>query len=182
MTYLFAVLFFVVSIIARSIPHIPNMAPIGALALWSGAYLPKRWGWMLPIAAMFLSDWAQGFYSWKLMVVVYGSFALYSFIGWSLRVRQDPLRFVTATIGASTAFFLVTNFAVWSFSNWYPHSTSGLLWAYTLGLPFFRNTLLGDLGYTVLLFGAYQFVVTHSSVARISYSHVLKNSRVEVVS
>ena len=54
---------------------------------------------------------------------------------------------------------MVTNYAVWQFSPWYEKSLAGLLESYTLALPFFRNTLLGDLFYSAVLFGAYEAVV-----------------------
>lgn len=53
---------------------------------------------------------------------------------------------------ASFVFFLVSNFGVWLY--WYPHTIDGLLKCYLLALPFYRNTLIGDLvfgwGYLVV--------------------------------
>jgi len=44
---------------------------------------------------------------------------------------------------ASFLFFLISNLGVWWF--WYARTFSGLITCYTLALPFYRNTLLGDL-------------------------------------
>ncbi|MFA4818191.1 MAG: DUF6580 family putative transport protein, partial [Parcubacteria group bacterium] len=60
---------------------------------------------------------------------------------------------------SSITFFLVTNFAVWAFFDWYPHTWAGLITNFTLALPFFRNTLLGDVFYTGVLFGAYELAL-----------------------
>ena len=41
----------------------------------------------------------------------------------------------------------------------YEQTFRGLMQSYEMGLPFFRNTLLGDLFYVALLFGAYELVL-----------------------
>lgn len=52
---------------------------------------------------------------------------------------------------ASFLFFVFSNFGVWWY--WYPHTISGLLLCYSLALPFYQQTLFGDIffGYGVLL-------------------------------
>lgn len=55
---------------------------------------------------------------------------------------------------ASFTFFLVSNFGVWYY--WYPHTVSGLLTCYALAVPFYKNTLIGD-----LLFGYGYMVVKY---------------------
>ena len=65
-------------------------------------------------------------------------------------------------ISASLFFFLVTNFAVWLWSGMYAHTIAGLSECFTLGLPFFRNTLLSDVMYTYGLFGLYSVATKFS--------------------
>lgn len=160
MAIVFSFIFFLVSIVVRSIPHIPNVAPIGALALFSGTYLPKRWGWAVPITAMLVSDRIVGLYDWRLMLVVYGCFAMTALLGSVVRRNGSSWAVLAGSLAGSIVFYLATNFAVWALSEWYPHTLQGLAYAYTLGLPFFRNTLLGDIAYTTVFFGAYQIGVT----------------------
>ena len=57
----------------------------------------------------------------------------------------------------STVFFLISNWAVWQFGVWYDKSLVGLIEAYTLAIPFFRNTIIGDLVYTGSLFAVFEF-------------------------
>ena len=57
-------------------------------------------------------------------------------------------------LGASVIFFVVTNAAVWAFTPLYAHTLAGLMQSYTMAIPFFKNSLAGDLGYTAVLFGA----------------------------
>ena len=54
------------------------------------------------------------------------------------------------------SFFLTTNFAVWAFEGIYSHDLAGLTACYVAALPFFKNTVIGDLFWTCALFGGYQ--------------------------
>ena len=154
------VFFTIFSIAARLLYHVPNFVPIGALALWAGAYLPKRYGIILPLAVMLASDYLLGFYNWRLMMVVYASFAIIVLIGWSIRKKTSASNILLASLAGSVVFFLTTNLAVWYFSDWYQRSAEGLIYCYTLALPFFRNTLLGDLFYNASFFGVYQLALS----------------------
>jgi hypothetical protein len=75
---------------------------------------------------------------------VYASFALIALLGHSVR-KIKP----TTVLMSSTLFFIVSNFGVW-FLN-YPLTLEGIIQCYTLALPFFVNTILGDLVYGALL-------------------------------
>lgn len=145
----------VLALIVRLVPHAPNFVPVGALALFAGAYLPKRWGFLVPVIVMGVSDVFVGLYDFKLMGIVYGSFLVMVSLGYMMRGRVSPLSVGFGALGGSVFFFLATNFAVWAFSSWYPSTFAGLMTAYAMGLPFFRMTILGNLFYSTVVFGAY---------------------------
>jgi hypothetical protein len=65
------------------------------------------------------------------------------------------LRVGAAGVVASVLFFLVTNFGTWALSGMYPHTLAGLGACYVAAIPFFQNTLAGDLFYAALLFGGF---------------------------
>lgn len=154
---LVAIFLVVFGILSRLLPHHPNVAPITALCLFGGVYLPKKFAF-LPLLALLISDYFIGFYGLD-MLYVYGSFALIAGIGWWLKKHKKPMFILGSSFVSSVLFFLITNFGVWAPpNNWYPHTLNGLIQSYTLAIPFFRNTLLGDLGYTILLFGGYELV------------------------
>lgn len=139
---------------SRLLPHPPNFAPIAAMALFAGAYMPERaWAFAAPMAALFLSDLVLGLHSG--MWVVYGSFAVVVCIGFLLRHKRGALRVAGAALASSVLFFVLTNGAEWAFGSMYPKTGAGLLACYTAAVPFFRNTLAGDLFYTALLFGGF---------------------------
>jgi hypothetical protein len=145
----------VISAIARILPHPPNLAPITALALFSGAYIDKRWGFVLPISAMLLSDLFLGLH--PTLIFVYAAFIVIYLLGRSLS-QASPLRLALITVLSSTLFFLITNFGVWALFDFYPKTISGLLECYITGIPFFRNTLIGDIVFTGVFFFGYRLI------------------------
>jgi uncharacterized membrane protein len=138
----------------RLLPHPPNFSPIAAMALFSGAYLPKRaLAFLAPIAALLLSDLFLGFY--PEVIFVYLSVAATVLIGWTISKRKAALRIVVAALASSILFYVVTNFGVWLVMDYYPKTPAGLIACYVAAIPFFQNTLAGDLFFTALLFGGF---------------------------
>ena len=142
----------------RLLPHPPNFSPIAAMALFSGAQMPRRaMAFVAPFAALILSDLALGgFYPG--MNFVYLSFALTVLIGWAIASRKTPLAIGGAAVASSVLFFILTNFGMWLFSGIYPLTQAGLVACYVAAIPFFQNTLVGDLTFTALLFGGFAIV------------------------
>lgn len=149
----------ILGISARLLPHPANFAPIGALALFGSLYLPRRWALIVPLGAMMLSDALIGFYSSKIMISVYLSFILVSLIGLWVRQHKSFATVLGGTVLGSVLFFLITNASVWAFGTMYTHDFSGLMQSYYMALPFFRNSLLGDLFYTGVLVGVVETVM-----------------------
>lgn len=140
----------------RLVPHAWNFAPVTAIAIFAAMYLPFKRAVFLPLAIRFLSDAVIGFFSWPLMVAVYLSHLSGVVMGRWVRGNKSFSRIIVAPLISAVIFFLVTNFA-WLYPN-YPHDLSGIILAYTNGLPFFRGTLLGDIFYTLALVYGYELV------------------------
>ncbi len=143
-----------IGLIGRLIPHPPNATPITAVSIAAARYLGTTWALIVPIASMVLADALIGWYDWRILLSVYGSIVCISVLNLAIRKIRGPLPVMLAVFGASVLFFFITNTTVWAFSPWYEKSLAGLLYAYELGLPFFRTMLLGDLVYTPILLGA----------------------------
>ncbi len=148
-----------VSILLRLLPHLPNFAPIGGLALFAGANVKGKKGLFILFSTLFVSDLFLGFY--KELPFVYGSFLLAFIIGTFLKKHQKAPYLIGASLVSSTLFFIITNFAVWAMSGWYAKTMMGLLNCFVLALPFFRNTLLGDMFYAFSFFYGYRYVSTY---------------------
>lgn len=157
---------------SRLVKHPYNFTPIAAMSIFAGCYLRKYWGIFLPLGAMLVSDYFIGFYDWQVMSSVYLGVVLAFGLGWLLKTHFRWHNVVLAALLSSSLFFLITNFAVWAFFDWYPHTLSGLLSCFALALPFFRNTLAGDLIYTGAFFGLFElamsFLAKKSAVPEIS--------------
>jgi len=152
----FAILFVTV---IRVLPHAPNLAPMGAVAILSGRTLSKKKAILTIIGAMLLSDLVlSGLYGYpylsSISFFVYGAFILQAFLGRALRKKTGG-SMIAAFVGACL-FFLITNFGVWAQGMMYAQTMDGLIQCYIMALPFFKMTLLGNLIWTPVLTVAYR--------------------------
>jgi hypothetical protein len=151
--------------VLRLLPHPWNITPVGSMFLFSGAtFRSRRQSLVVPLIALLVSDYAvvrflyHSQFGWFSPYTWLG-FVLVGVIGWTLRGRTTWARVGVASVAGSVVFFLVTNLGVWLGVNghapMYPHTLTGLAECYVAALPFFRNTLLGDLTYAAVMFGSY---------------------------
>jgi hypothetical protein len=144
----------VLAAVLRIVPHPWNLAPVGAMALFSGAMVrDRRLAFVFPLLALFAGDVFIGFH--KLMPIVYACFLLSVLIGRLLQDRRTASLVAGATLLGAIQFFIVTNFGVWALGGFYPRTVAGLAACYVAGVPFFWNTLAGDALYAGLLFGGF---------------------------
>jgi TonB-dependent Receptor Plug Domain len=153
-----AVLLVLLGALSRLVPHPPNFVALGAVALYSGARMPRRWALAVPLCAIALSDAVLDFGSGRhalswMRLTIYGSFAAIVLAGRLARERPGPARLAALSICASLFFFLTSNFAEWLGAPMYPKTPEGLALCYAAAVPFFWNTLFADLLGTSVLFG-----------------------------
>lgn len=154
---------------SRLIPHPPNFAPISAMALFGAAYFAqKHFALIIPIISMWISDlilnnivYAQYFdhFAWLYpgCYWTYSAFVIIGIIGFLLLRKIKIQNILLASILASFSFFIISNFGVWISGAIYPKTISGLIICYTAGLPFLKNTIMGDMVYSGILFGVFEF-------------------------
>lgn len=159
-----AVLLILFAALSRLLPHPMNFAPVTAIALFAGVYLNKKYAFIIPIIALLISDAIIGFYPY--IYWIYGTVLLIALIGLWLKSHVQNVSgakkigyIAGTTLVSSVIFFLVTNFGVWTSGMFYEMTWSGLIQCYAMAIPFFRNTLLGDLVYTGAMFGVYELVM-----------------------
>ena len=172
-----------VAAMTRLIPHYPNFTAVGAVALFGGAYLSKRMAFIIPVVALFISDlflnnliyarlypeFYDGFMLFNVKgLPVYGAFIAVILIGMFFIKKATIKNVLGSAVLASVVFFLITNFAVWAGSVIYPKSLAGLLACYTAAVPFFWNTLLGNVVFVTVLFGGYAWVRNRQTQAALS--------------
>ncbi|MCR9243947.1 MAG: hypothetical protein NXI31_02870 [bacterium] len=146
--------------LTRLLPHPANFTPVGAMALFGGAYFASRIAAIaVPLVAMLIADLAlasiQGWSLGWMTAVIYGCIAGSSLIGITLRRRGGVLRIAAGSLLSALLFFLVTNFAVWAGTSLYSGDLAGLVQCYVAAVPYFGNTLAGYAIYGVALFGGF---------------------------
>ncbi|MCB1305205.1 MAG: hypothetical protein KDK37_13040 [Leptospiraceae bacterium] len=146
------------AVAGRLLPHPDNFAPVAALGLMAGYLFASRsLGLGIVMIAMAASDLIMGFESLEMRLAVYGGLMVSVFAGRMLTNRSDK-QFVIGlpltSVAASVAFFVISNLAVWAFSGMYDATAAGLGLCYVNAIPFFWNTLAGDLVYSGMLLGA----------------------------
>jgi len=163
-----AITLLAIAVMSRIMPHPANFAPIAAIALFGGAILPRKLAITVPLLAMVISDLFIGLH--PLIMFTWGTFALIALLSSAKFKSITPLAVLGSSAGASVLFYLVTNFGVWIEGRLYAQTLSGLVQCYYNALPFFRNTLLGDVVFTSVLFGLYAFVsVLSNKSAEVKY-------------
>lgn len=142
--------------------HIPNIAPIAAISLFSGVmFKDKRsLAFLIPLLGQFLADVyfqlftaIPGFYDITGQLLNYGALFAATALGMSMKYIK-PVNALLSVFGASTLFFLVSNFGFF-LGGWNGYSFAGIVKTYVDGIPFFKYTLAGDMVGGVLLFGGY---------------------------
>jgi len=152
----------------RVMPHESNFTPVAAAALFAGYYFSRRWvAAAVPVLGMLIGDQIIGGYEWEVAAVIYAAFVLSTLLGrWMQRSGLNVWRVAGSSFVGAVAFYLLSNGAHWAFTEMYPHTLAGLIESYVAALPFFRNTLTGDLVWSAGLFGAYGLAVNAIRQAR----------------
>jgi hypothetical protein len=151
-----ALLMITFGFLSRIVVHTPNFSPVLSLALFGGAYLKGRQGIWVPLALMVLSDAFLGFHD--TIAYTWGSILLISLIGLYLRDHKNWVNILSASLVSSVLFFLITNFG--AFLSLYPHTLAGLQQCYVLAIPFYRSTLVSTMGYSLVLFSLWEFLLS----------------------
>ena len=151
---------------SRLIPHPSNFTAIGALAIFGAYTIQNKWlSSTLPLVAMWLSDlvinnivyasytnsmiWVSEGFVW-----IYAGVLAQSIISWFLISDNKFTNIIGSSLFGAIAFFLLSNFGVW-LGSMYPHTLSGLTTCFAAAIPFFANTLAGNLFFSFILFGSY---------------------------
>jgi hypothetical protein len=138
-----------------------NFVPMGAVAIYAGSRLPRCWAWLVPVAAMMLSDAVldYGAHPHRPLFelsrwTIYATFGATTLLGLAANRPQSRVWLLPMlSLGASTLFYVASNFATWAEGLLYPLTPTGLAACYWAAIPFFGRTILGDLIGTGLLFG-----------------------------
>ncbi|MCB0644999.1 MAG: hypothetical protein KDC44_25310 [Phaeodactylibacter sp.] len=154
--------------LSRLLPHPPNFTPIGGMALFGAAYFGRKYlAVLVPLVALWISNFLLDnlvyaeYYEgivWISNIGVYIAILAVVAFGWLVLKKVRFSNLILASLGASLLFFIVSNVGVWLSGMIYPKTWAGLVECFTLAIPFFGNTLFGDLLFVGLLFGSYELI------------------------
>ncbi len=140
-----------------------SINPIIAISLFSGVVIKdKKLAFLMPLMAMFVSDLmlevfniAPGFYGYG-QIGNYASLLLVTVLGFSMK-QIAPLKVAGYSVASTILFFILSNTNCFFFDTFNTYGTGFQGWATCLaaGIPFVKNGLAVDLGFSVLLFGTY---------------------------
>ncbi len=162
-----AYLLIILGVMMRVLPHVPNMAPVAAVALFSGMYLNKKMVPWIPLAIMAISDLVIGLHD--VFMYTWGSFLIIGLMGMWMRDKRSSTLAIGGSVLASVVFFVITNFGVWL--TWYPRTLDGFLNCYIMAVPFFGNALIGNAVFMFVLYWTYEFA--RRPIANTRFSKVL---------
>ncbi len=169
----FLVIILVVSVLYRVSPlRDYGFAPQLAIALFSGYLFSdnKKWAFILPILSLFLSDAVfeilynynlsdmKGFYGYG-QILNYSFFLIVTAVGFFIK-KMNVTKIATASILGPTIYFLISNFSIWVGGGGYQHpkNLTGLVACIADGIPFYKNSIVGTLLFSAVLFGSYYFM------------------------
>lgn len=174
-------LLIVAAAFTRLFPHPPNFTALGAIAIFGGSVIKdKKLAFLLPLAALLLSDVClqlftstKGFYG-TAQFFVYAAFFFITALATFMR-KRSVTNITLAAIWSGAIFFLLSNFGVWVSSDIYPKSFTGLAACYAAAIPFYQNeffgnfvlnSIMGNIFYSALLFGAYAILERKVSIQK----------------
>lgn len=151
-----------------------NITPIGAMALFGGAYFTSKWkSYIFPLLALFISDviiqqafypaFSQGGLLYQGWAWTYLGFAAMVLAGQLIIKKVNVPNLMMASVAAAVAHWLITDFGVWlggctdpTTGSPYTKDAAGLLKCYAMAVPYMKAMFFGNLAYGAILFGGFE--------------------------
>jgi hypothetical protein len=152
---------FLFTLLVRGVFGPPNFSPLDAIALFCGAYFNRyASALVMSLVTVWLSDvfinkiiFGEWIFFYEACYWQYASYVLITSLGTRLSVRSKLLSQLMPTcFAAAVIFFLISNAGVWYSGTLYSFTLEGLLACYVSAIPFFKNTLLSDFFFSLVLF------------------------------
>lgn len=138
------ILLFALSLLSRFTSHAWNLTILGGVAFFAGSFFEKKsLSLALVLISLFVSDFVIGFY--PQMAWVYAAYLGMMALGYLVKPQDNRFKIYGFSLAASLVFFFVSNFSVWLEGLMYPQTITGLVDCYVMGLPFFKNQVIGDI-------------------------------------
>jgi len=148
------------AVVGRAWQPAAHVTPLAAVALAAGAFFPSTLlATSVPVAALAIGNlFLPGYGSLAMAVVVYAALSwpvVLGRIGLLGGAGRDTRwgNVVGGALASSLVFFFATNIAHWLLTDMYPRSAAGLVACLTAALPFHRWMPVGDVAWSLAVFG-----------------------------
>ncbi|TSD66694.1 hypothetical protein FFF34_004610 [Inquilinus sp. KBS0705] len=149
-------------LVSYKFQFLSNFTPVGAIALFGGAYFTDKWkAYLVPLAALFISDiFINYLYTSKWVLFysgtqwVYLCFAIMVLIGTFIKKVNFGNVLIASLAGVLVHWLLMD--LPWLYGSLYPHTFAGYGQSLLAAIPFERNMVLGDILFGTLLFGGFE--------------------------
>jgi hypothetical protein len=159
-------------LVSFKFPFLSNFTPVGAIALFGGAYFNPKWkAYIVVLLSLVVSDILINYLrtsNWQLLSAgsewVYFCFIIMVFIG-SLIKKVNVLNVFLASLAAVAIHWLILELP-WFYGDAYPHTLAGYGLSLMAALPFEKNMILGDIVFGAILFGGFELAKSRYTVLR----------------
>ncbi len=149
---------FILLIASRLITEIPNFTPTIALVMFAGYLIKNRYLAILVILlSQIISDLFIGIYG--SMVFVYTAYIAIATLMPMIVKSFNIKSMLIASFISPTIFYIISNFGVWITGTMYPMSVAGLVSCYIAGIPFFDESLISTILFTVTIYLALKYII-----------------------
>jgi hypothetical protein len=147
-----------------------NFTPVGAIALFGGAYFTDKWkAYLVVLTSMFASDiiinqlYNQPFWN-AYSLGMYVCFAIMVFIGTFIKKANFVNVFLGSLAGVIVHWLIMD--LPFFYGDLYPHTLAGYALSLRKAIPFEKNMVLGDALFCTLLFGGFELAKSKYTVLR----------------
>lgn len=153
-----------------------NFSPLGAMALFGGAYFSKTWkAFGFPLLTLFISDLVLSFTVFSQFRAgllyggwywTYGAFALMTLVSKGMIKKVTVASVLTTGVVCVLIHWIVTDFGVWMDSSLYAPTVTGFVECLVAAIPYELNLLTGTVLYSTVLFGLFEWMQTRYAVLK----------------
>lgn len=152
-------------------PVLSNFTPMGAFAIFGGAYFADKWkAGLIPVITLFVTDiFINYLYTSKLIWFHTGALWLYAslivmvLLG-SMIKKVNAANVLLASLASVAVHWLLTDISPWLNSDLYDKGIIGYGESLVMALPFERNMLFADAVFGAVLFGGFEWIKSRNAV------------------
>jgi hypothetical protein len=160
-------------LITYKFPYVlSNFTPVGAIALFGGAYFTDKWkAYLVVLVTLFASDILINYlYTSKLVFWYNGSFWVYLTFAIMVFTGSFIKRVTLGSVGIASLISVCIHWLIidlpWLYGTLYPHTLAGYSQSLIAAIPFERNMVLDDIVFCTILFGGFELAKNRYTILR----------------